>query len=175
MRIYSSKKFDVLIENFNLPNGKQVEKAFVKHRGSVVIAPFLEPNRIILIKQYRPILGKWLYELPAGTIEEGENEDLTARRELEEEIGYVPLKLFKVLKFYVSPGIATELMHLYIATNLTKSTQKLEEYEVIEPFELSIDEAIKMIDEGKIEDGKTILSLLFISRKYQEIRSLLQG
>ncbi len=66
-------------------------------------------------------------------------------------------------------------MHLYIATNLTKTTQKLEEYEVIEPFELTIDEAIKMIDEGKIEDGKTILSLLFISRKYQEIRSLLQG
>ncbi|WP_237267199.1 hypothetical protein [Sulfolobus acidocaldarius] len=56
MRIYSSKKFDVLIENFNLPNGKQVEKAFVRHRGSVVIAPFLGPERIILIKQYRPIL-----------------------------------------------------------------------------------------------------------------------
>ncbi|WP_062164885.1 NUDIX hydrolase [Sulfolobus acidocaldarius] len=136
MRIYSSKKFDVLIENFNLPNGKQVEKAFVRHRGSVVIAPFLGPERIILIKQYRPILG---------TVSYTHLTDVYKRQ------------------------------HLYIATNLTKTTQKLEEYEVIEPFELTIDEAIKMIDEGKIEDGKTILSLLFISRKYQEIRSLLQG
>ncbi|MFP3225963.1 MAG: NUDIX hydrolase [Sulfolobaceae archaeon] len=173
MKVFTSKKFDVEISEFQLPNGKKVEKAYVKHRGSVVIAPFLDRERIIMIRQYRPIVGKWLYELPAGTIEENESEEETAKRELEEEIGYRPNKIFKLLDFFVSPGVTTEKMHLYIATDLIKTEQQLEEYEVIEPFITTLNDALKMVEEGKIEDGKTMLSLLFISRKYQVILSLL--
>jgi ADP-ribose pyrophosphatase len=173
MKIFTSKKFDVEISEFQLPNGKKVEKAYVKHRGSVVIAPFLDRERIIMIRQYRPIVGKWLYELPAGTIEENESEEETAKRELEEEIGYRPNKIFKLLDFFVSPGVTTEKMHLYIATDLIKTEQHLEEYEVIEPFITTLNDALKMVEEEKIEDGKTMLSLLFILRKYQVILSLL--
>ncbi|BCU69274.1 NUDIX hydrolase [Stygiolobus caldivivus] len=174
MKIYSSRKFDVEINNFTLPNGKTVEKPYVRHRGSVVIAPFLDNETIIMIRQYRPIIGKWLIEFPAGTIEEGEQLETTASRELEEEVGYKAGKLQKILSFYVSPGVMTEVMHLYLATKLEKTAQKLEEYEVIEPFEIKLNDAIRLVEDGKIEDGKTILSLLFISRKYRDLLFLLQ-
>ncbi|BFH72551.1 NUDIX hydrolase [Sulfurisphaera javensis] len=172
MRIFSSQKFDVIIDKFSLPNGKEVEKAYVKHRGSVVIVPFLDKETIIMIKQYRPIVGKWLYELPAGTIEENEIEENTAKRELEEEIGYKANNLKKLFSFYVSPGVTTEIMHVYIAKDLVKTSQHLEEYEIIEPFEIKLGDAIKMVLDGKIEDGKTMLTLLFISQKYQELLTL---
>jgi len=169
MKIFSSPKFDVIIDKFKLPNGKEVEKAYVKHRGSTVIVPFVDKETIIMIRQYRPIVGKWLYELPAGTIEEGEDEEITAKRELEEEIGYQAKSLTKIFSFYVSPGVTTEVMHVFIAKDLTKTSQHLEEYEVIEPFEIKLNDAVKMVLDGKIEDGKTMLALLFISQKYQEL------
>jgi len=169
MKIFSSQKFDVIIDKFNLPNGKEVEKAYVKHRGSAVIVPFVDKETIIMIKQYRPVVNKWLYELPAGTIDEGENEETTAKRELEEEIGYQAKSVTKLFSFYVSPGITTEVMHVFIAKELVKTSQHLEEYEVIEPFEIKLRDAVDMVLDGKLEDGKTMLTLLFISQKYQDL------
>lgn len=169
MKVFSSPKFDVIIDKFKLPNGKETEKAYVRHRGSVVVVPFLDKETIIMIKQYRPILGKWLYELPAGTVEENENEENTAKRELEEEIGYRANTITKIISFYVSPGVTTEMMHVFIAKDLTKTAQHLEEYEVIEPFQVKLSDAIKMVLEKKIEDGKTMLSLLFIWQIYQDL------
>lgn len=169
MRIFSSPKFEVIIDKFKLPNGKEVDKAYVKHRGSVVILPFINKETIVMIKQYRPIINKWLYELPAGTINEGETEEETAKRELEEETGYQARSLTKLFSFYVSPGITTEVMHVIIAKELVKTSQRLEEYEIIEPFEIKLKDAIEMVLDGKIEDGKTMLTLLFVSEKYQEL------
>ena len=169
MKIFSSQKFDVIIDKFNLPNGKEVEKAYVKHRGSAVIVPFVDKETIIMIKQYRPVVNKWLYELPAGTIDEGENEETTAKRELEEEIGYQAKSVTKLFSFYVSPGVTTEVMHVFIAKELVKTSQHLEEYEVIEPFEIKLRDAVNMVLDGKLEDGKTMLTLLFISQKYQDL------
>jgi len=169
MKIFSSPKFDVIIDKFNLPNGKEVEKAYVKHRGSAVIVPFVDKETIIMIKQYRPVVNKWLYELPAGTIDEGENEETTAKRELEEEIGYQAKSVTKLFSFYVSPGVTTEVMHVFVAKGLVKTSQHLEEYEVIEPFEIKLRDAVNMVLDGKLEDGKTMLTLLFISQKYQDL------
>jgi len=169
MKIFSSQKFDVIIDKFNLPNGKEVEKAYVKHRGSAVIVPFVDKETIIMIKQYRPVVNKWLYELPAGTIDEGENEETTAKRELEEEIGYQAKSVTKLFSFYVSPGVTTEIMHVFVAKELVKTSQHLEEYEVIEPFEIKLRDAVNMVLDGKLEDGKTMLTLLFISQKYQDL------
>ncbi|AAK42343.1 NUDIX hydrolase [Sulfolobus islandicus Y.G.57.14] len=158
MKIFSGKKFEVHIDKVKLPNGYERELEFVKHRGSVVIIPKIN-NEIILIRQFRPVIDKWIYELPAGTIEEGEDPLNTANRELIEEIGYEAGKMKEIISFYASPGITTEYMRLYLAEDLRYVGAKPEPYEIIEPIRLSIEEAIKMIRERKIEDAKTIIGI----------------
>ncbi|ACP39485.1 NUDIX hydrolase [Saccharolobus islandicus] len=158
MKIFSGKKFEVHIDKVKLPNGYERELEFVKHRGSVVIIPKIN-NEIILIRQFRPVIDKWIYELPAGTIEDGEDPLNTANRELIEEIGYEAGKLKEIISFYASPGITTEYMRLYLAEDLRYVGAKPEPYEIIEPIRLSIEEAIKMIRERKIEDAKTIIGI----------------
>ncbi|ADX84078.1 NUDIX hydrolase [Sulfolobus islandicus HVE10/4] len=152
------KNLEVHIDKVKLPNGYERELEFVKHRGSVVIIPKIN-NEIILIRQFRPVIDKWIYELPAGTIEEGEDPLNTANRELIEEIGYEAGKMKEIISFYASPGITTEYMRLYLAEDLRYVGAKPEPYEIIEPIRLSIEEAIKMIRERKIEDAKTIIGI----------------
>ncbi|ARM74993.1 NUDIX hydrolase [Acidianus manzaensis] len=169
MKIYSGKKFEVYIEKFNLPNGKVRETEFIKHRGSAVILPFLDKNRIIMIRQYRPVIQKWIYELPAGTVEEGEDPLETAKRELIEETGYEANNISHLIDFYPSPGVSNELMHLYIATNLKFVGAHPEEYEVIEVKEISIEDALQMIKNKEICDAKTILGILYFKLENQNL------
>lgn len=161
MKIYSGKKFEVEIEKFQLPNGKIRETEFVKHRGSSVILPILDDNQIVLIRQYRPVINKWIYELPAGTVEEGEDPLETAKRELIEETGYQAGKIIHLIDFYPSPGVSSELMHVYLATNLKLVGAHPEEYEVIEIKKVSRNEIIQMIRNKEINDAKTLASLLY--------------
>ncbi|QGA53340.1 NUDIX domain-containing protein [Sulfolobus sp. E5-1-F] len=163
MKIFSGKKFEVFIDKVKLPNGYERELEFVKHRGSVVIIPRINNNEIIMIRQFRPVIGKWIYELPAGTIEEGEDPLNTAKRELVEEIGYEAGKMTEIISFYASPGITTEYMRLYLAEDLKYVGAKPEPYEIIEPIRVSIDEAIKMVRERKIEDAKTIIGVFALN------------
>lgn len=161
MKIYSGKKFEVEIEKFKLPNGKIRETEYIKHRGSVVILPVLDNGEIIMIKQFRPIIGKWIYELPAGTLEKGEDPLEAARRELVEETGYEAENITHLIDFYPSPGVSNEFMHLYLATNLKFVGAKPEEYEVIEVKRFSKEELIQMIKNKEIIDAKTLASLLY--------------
>jgi ADP-ribose pyrophosphatase len=159
MEIYRGKKFNVYVEKVILPNGKEriVEK--IEHRGSVVIIPILN-DKVILLKQYRPVINKWLYELPAGTLE---HDDVIeeAKRELLEETGYEANEIKYLFKFYTSPGIITEVMHVVLAKNLNYKGRKLEEGEVINVELKSFEEIKNMIFKGEIIDGKTIAAVLF--------------
>lgn len=163
MRILTSKKFEVHIDKFNLPNGVSVESPYVLHRGSVLIVPFLDKDTIILLHQYRYIIGKWLYEFPAGTIEEGEKPEETAKRELLEETGYRSDNIRLIGQFYPAPGSSTEKMYLFVARDLVQDKPKPEEEEIIQVLKLKLADVISMVEKGEIEDAKTIVALFYLA------------
>jgi len=160
MKIIKLKKFVMKQRVAKLPNGRILKMYPLEHPGSVVILA-LKGNKILVEKQYRPVVNKWLYEIPAGKREKGESFEECVRRELVEETGYYPKNVKKLFSSYPSPGYTTETQHFFLATELQKRKENPMEEELIKIKEVSIDEAIKMIEKKKIEDGKTIQALLF--------------
>jgi len=132
----------------------------LRHPGAVAVVAVDEAGRVLLERQYRPSVGEWLYEIPAGTLEPGESPEETARRELVEETGYEPGWLRLLARFYTSPGISTEEMYIYAAGDLRKTEARPEEDELIETLWVPMDEALEMIKRGEIRDGKTVAGLL---------------
>jgi ADP-ribose pyrophosphatase len=146
--------------------GKLHRKEFMVHPGAAVILPLLNESQVVLIRTPRPATGEILWELPAGTLEKGELPETTAARELEEETGYKTKKLTFLLRFFVSPGVSNEMIYAYVANDLTQVGQKLEDSEDITVYSKSISEVFEMIKEGKIQDAKTIITLLsYFSKK----------
>ncbi len=153
---------EIVEEEVKYPSGKKFRKKFVKHPGSVLIIPFIDKDRIILLKQYRYTLKKYIYELPAGTIESGETPEECARRELIEETGYDAKYIRKVFELYIAPGYSDEVMHVFLAKDLTHVHSKRDEDEEIILEVRRIDEILDMIRLGTIRDSKTIASLLYL-------------
>jgi ADP-ribose pyrophosphatase len=125
-----------------------------------VILPILDDGRVVLIRNYRAAVGQTLIELPAGTLETGEDPADTARRELEEETGYRAASLQRLHGFWMSPGILNERMHLYVARGLTTVPRNLDPGEEIEPLVVAWDEAVRLASDRQIEDAKTLVALL---------------
>jgi len=132
----------------------------VRHPGSAVIVPVFADGTVALVKQYRHPAVRYLLEIPAGTLDEGEKPEVGAARELEEELGVVAGKMEKLSEFFVSPGFCEEKMWVYLATELTETSQRLDEDEVIEVVRMTLTEALEMISDGEIEDAKTIIGLM---------------
>jgi ADP-ribose pyrophosphatase len=170
--LYDGKKVRLEVHHLEDDDGNRVKKEIVVHPGAVVILPFLSPDRILLLRQYRYTVGKLLHELPAGTLEKGEPPMNCAGRELREETGYLPGKLKPIGSFYASPGILTEKMHAFAAYDLRKTQQALEPGEQLEVHEVPYDHALSMIDTGDIQDAKTIATLLMFDRaRHQQPRT----
>jgi len=142
-----------------LPNGYVAELEIVRHPGAAAVVPFIDLDRVVLIKQYRHATGKYLYEIPAGKLMKGESPLSCARRELEEEIGYRARRFKKLVSAYTAPGFCNELIHIYMATDLLKTQQNLESCEVLEAIELPLHKVQAMIRSGKIQDAKSIIGL----------------
>ena len=137
------------------------EKTLVQHPGAVVILPFVDADHICLIRNKRFAVEKTLVELPAGTLEPGEEAIITAQRELAEETGFRSDNLTPLFDYYVSPGILNEKMHAFIAKNLVAGEQNLMHDEEIEIEVVRFDDALAAIKNGQIEDAKTIATLLY--------------
>ncbi len=142
-----------------------VSREVVRHPGAVLIVPQLDGDRLALVRNYRVAVKQRLWELPAGTLEPGERPQIAAGRELEEETGYRAAVIEHLGDFYTSPGFCDELMRVFTAERLEFVGQRLEPHEDIEVGVVTVDEAIAMIDDGRIIDGKTIAALYLWMRR----------
>ena len=141
-------------------DGNIHQRAVIRHRGSVVILPYVDEDRVCLIRNFRVSVDQTLIELPAGTLEKDEEPLSAAYRELTEETGYQASSMTHLHSFYAAPGILDEKMHLFAATGLTKGQPQRETNEQIENLVVRWPEALDMIGQGVIIDAKTIIGLL---------------
>jgi ADP-ribose pyrophosphatase len=148
-------------EDVTLPNGKTTTMEIVRHRGSVVLIPMPAKDRVILIRQYRPVIGEWIWELPAGTLEVGEDPEAGAKRECEEEIGLTPGRVRRLGAWFPTPGFCDELMTFYVCEELgpPSGNAHADEDEQIEPREFTFDEARALLASGQVRDMKTVFGL----------------
>ena len=165
--VYRGRIFDVLVDEVELPSGRKTNREVVRHKGAVGLVPVLEDGRVVLEEQYRYPAEEILIEIPAGRLEEGEDPDDTAKRELLEETGYLADTMERVLTFFTTPGYTSEKLYLYIARGLKKAESKPDFDENIRLMEISVEEALGLVEKGKIKDGKTIVALLY----YKELVS----
>jgi len=158
-KIFSGKVIKLTLNEIKLPNGRETRIEKIEHPGAVLVIPFLSWDKIILIKQFRPVINCYIYELPAGTLEKGESSLECARREITEEVGY-QAKFFKKLGFiYSVPGYSTEIITIYRADKLKKKYSVPDRDEIIKPEIFTKKEIRQLFYAGKIVDAKTISAL----------------
>jgi ADP-ribose pyrophosphatase len=159
--LYRGKRFFVERVVQVTPDGVSHEREIVRHPGAVVILPQLDDGRLCFVRNFRVAVGRTLIELPAGTLEPGEDPEKTAIRELAEETGYRAGNIRHLLTFCMSPGILDEQMHLYFADQLKPGPMALEAGEDIQPLECPWKDALEMIQKGEICDAKTLVGLMY--------------
>lgn len=156
--VYSCKLFKVTEdEAVDKKSDFHIQRSVVRHAGSAVMMAVDDEKRILLVRQYRLPANKYLWELPAGKLDEGENALQAARRELKEETGYKAKKWTKLASFYASPGYVQEKMTVFLAEDLTAGEPSPMDDERIETQWFKRKQISEMIDDGKIEDAKTII------------------
>jgi ADP-ribose pyrophosphatase len=162
--MFSGPIFRVERDTVTLPNGRSKPMDIVRHRGSVVLIPEPAPGRVILIRQYRYVIGRWIWELPAGSLERNESPAAGARRECAEEIGLVPREVRRVGVFYPTPGFCDERMIFFRCADLRRPSRPplRDEDEQIEPRAMPVAEAWRLVARGEIIDMKTVLGLVLM-------------
>jgi ADP-ribose pyrophosphatase len=161
--VYSGRLLKVHVDTVKLPNGRETTREIVEHPGAVAIIPLLDNGKLLVVEQYRTAVRRRLIEIPAGTLEAGEAPLPCARRELIEETGYVARRFTKLFSCYLAPGYSTEKIHFFLASRLvpTKAKQADDETIVVQP--MGLHEALKAIEQGKIQDAKTISALYYLA------------
>lgn len=163
-KLYSGRIVDLVVDRIEIC-GMETIREVIRHPGGVVVLAEVAPDRIPFVRQHRYPIHADLLELPAGKVDRGEDPAKSAARELEEETGFRPNSLQHVYNFYSSPGFCDEVLQLYYSNDLIETEQKLESDEIVSLEFYSLEEALQLAASGGIVDGKTILALLWLSRK----------
>jgi ADP-ribose pyrophosphatase len=163
-KVYQGRIFSIEVDRVQLPSGHTVDMEIVRHPGSVVLLPTPSNGEIILIRQYRYTIDRWIWELPAGSLKSNENPDEAAARECEEEVGLYPRRVERLRSFYPTPGFCDEEMIFYRCSDLVApapdSMAKKDDDEDLEPRTFSIAEARALVADGEIVDLKTAVGLM---------------
>jgi ADP-ribose pyrophosphatase len=162
--VFEGRVVRLAIESLTLPNGEPLELEIVRHPGGAAVVALDELGRVCLLRQYRHAAGGWLWELPAGKLEKGEDPQLTAARELAEEAGLLAKHWHKLGSVLMTPGFCDETIHLYLVEQLSPVATRPERHEVIEIHWLPFNEVIGQVYDGVIHDAKTMLGLLLADR-----------
>jgi ADP-ribose pyrophosphatase len=166
-RVYSGRIVSLDLDQVRFPDGSVGTLEMFRHPGASAVVPFLDdpadPDpRILLIRQFRHAADGFIWEVPAGRLDAGEDPEACARRELEEETGMVAERLERLTTMYTTPGFVDERIHLFLARGLRRGTQRREKDEFMELHELRWSAVGKMVRRGEITDGKTMTSLMFV-------------
>ena len=169
-RLFEGRILKLRLDTVLLPNGKTSQREIVEHRGAVAMVPMLGDDTVILVRQYRGAAGGSLLEIPAGTREPDEDAASCARRELGEEINYAAGRMIPLFQSFMAPGYSTEVIHTFLALDLTPTDGHPDEDEFLEIVRMPLADAISRIKTGEITDAKSISGLLYADRVLQELR-----
>lgn len=158
--LYQGRVFSVHQDLVRLPDGRTTRLDIVEHGGAVTILPVDEEGQIWFVRQYRHPAGTEILELPAGTLEDGEDPLACAQREIQEEIGMRAGQFQKIGEFFLAPGYSTEFMHVYLATSLSPSPMPADADEFLHTEKYPITQVYQMAQTGEIRDAKTLAALL---------------
>ncbi len=159
-QIYHGRGINVRVDTVEKPSGRKTTREVIEHSDCVAVVVLDDQDNVLLVRQYRYSVGKFLLEIPAGGIEPGEEPIDCVRRELQEEIGYLPRKIDNLGGFYAIPGYGTEYLYCYLATDLVPSRLVAEDTEGIELIRVPQNQIPQLIASGEICDAKSIAALL---------------
>ncbi len=168
-QVYRGRVVNLRVDDVELEPGKVVRRELIEHSGAVVIVAEDAEGRLLWVRQHRYAAGRSLLELPAGTLETGEDPERCARREMEEETGFSARRWLLLGSFFTAPGFCTEYMYAYAASELSPATAVGDEDEDIEVVPMSVEESLRAIDEGVIEDAKSMAALHLWLRKVHRV------
>jgi ADP-ribose pyrophosphatase len=163
--LLKGRAFAIRRDFLKTPDGRETKFDIIEHGGSVIIVPVDSEGNLLFVRQYRHAAGMDLLELPAGTLEEGEDPALCAAREIREETGFAADNIQKIGDFYLAPGYSTEFMHVYLARDLRHDPLEADADEFLSLEKMSFAEAVQKAERGEMPDAKSLAALL-LARSY---------
>ena len=164
--LHRGRVFDFTIDTVTLENGETVDLEVIRHPGAAAIVAMPDAENLLLLHQFRHAVGGYIIEVPAGTVDGREAPEQCARRELIEETGFAGRNWAKLGEITPVPGYSDERVHLFLATGLTPDRQRLDRDELIQVRTVPLKSALEMIDDGQIQDAKTIAAVLLAHRRF---------